>query len=426
MIPLTARLHQNMTRRAKNRKSSSDPSSSCLEEGSFAQSIGDFIENQKGRKEGANHEDEEIPPSSSLECDSDDSCSSSSSFGEDYEAEFYEDGIISQLGSFPTTPSPSDGLLPVVFEEEEEEDFLKPNHLPVLLEEDEYDQSDVEEIDCETLSLKSIQKKGMNVQEKGTSDKDEPIVHEKTISVTSSSSKIYEQTRRNFFTQDESQYQEPSATTSLVSYGQKDSEQHIVTTSLKHSSSDSSELTTDEAIHSSSSKTICSNTDATCQTLPVSISQDSIGDVSLEYSYSNTCTTQKVNEELDSRLNAILALKEVVFAQRLAIKHSTKEKQRLATHLSQRTRRNQKLHQRNQRLEKELASMKEQLRLANSKLLKYELQQEAEHCEEYSVQEQESIFELLHKINDVRKTEEKIDKREQKEHKLTEEDKELT
>ena len=87
----------------------------------------------------------------------------------------------------------------------------------------------------------------------------------------------------------------------------------------------------------------------------------------------------------------------------MTIKSSTKENKRLSSIIKSRERTNQKLHDCNSRLKKELALVKEQLQIANSRLLKYESKQEVR--DDSSVKEQESIFVLLQKVNDARKNE---------------------
>jgi hypothetical protein len=159
-------------------------------------------------------------------------------------------------------------------------------------------------------------------------------------------------------------------------------------------------------------KTVCSNTDATCQTIPISLSQDSTISANTESASVSASVTsidhthptiQNFEEELDSRLNAILALKEVVFAQRMAMKESTKDKLRLSSKLANKNKLNKQMCSRNRHLEKELALVKEQLRVATSKLLLIEEDNEEEEKEE--VVEKESIFDVLHRINEARKSE---------------------
>ncbi len=157
----------------------------------------------------------------------------------------------------------------------------------------------------------------------------------------------------------------------------------------------------------SSAKTVSSNTDATCQTAPISISLDSTSEASAEI----ITTTKSMEDELDSRLHAILALKEVVFTQRMAIKETTKDKQRLISKVAQRDRINTKLLKRNKDLERQLASLREQLDAANLKLSQ-KVQEEGqndpyvEQVDDDSTlgpRKEETIFELLHRMNERRK-----------------------
>jgi len=177
-------------------------------------------------------------------------------------------------------------------------------------------------------------------------------------------------------------------------------------------------MTTKDTIESgfyySSSKTVCSNMDATCQTAAISISQDSASELSSEIT-----TSKNLEDELDSRLNAILALKEVVFTQRMAIKESTKDKQRLFSKITQRDKINRKLLQRNKELERELTKVKKLLQAANAKLSQKQDREEeqidvqvVETDDESTVgrRKEESIFDLLHRMNEKRKKQKKKSK----------------
>lgn len=132
-------------------------------------------------------------------------------------------------------------------------------------------------------------------------------------------------------------------------------------------------VNTNEQILCPSNNTVCSNTDATSQTAQDSISDGDDGGSVENYSTSRSIGTtetsnkrlQQLEEELDNRLNAILALKEVVFTQRMALKASKRDHERISKKLVHQTNLNKDLCKRNMDLERKLAKMKEQFRLVN-------------------------------------------------------------
>ena len=384
MIPLRARIQESMTRRGRNQN---EGSSATIAEGSFAQSIA----NTTVKNKLCEDENDSNPPSIVVdECDAS-SCSSSSfseGEGDDEEDHYIIHNKRAEEGSFPTSPSSLvassiDHMpLPVVFDED---DFL-PKALSVVIEEaeDEEESDGIQEdtTDVDNAKNQIVKSSSIVNEEEAKRISSNPLVQE---------SRDQECTTRNTCTMEVEEINEDA-----------------IIHALKIVPSDSSDLTTSDTsttnVQHNSSKTVCSNTDATCQTVPISITQDSstICDLSIDLSSS------KLEDELDSRLNAILALKEVVFAQRMSIKSSNKERQRLLSRLNNRNKMNKKLNERNRKLEIELALVQEQLRVANSALLKHELKQEVSN--DYSPQEQESIFELLHKINEVRKNKKQKEK----------------
>ena len=150
--------------------------------------------------------------------------------------------------------------------------------------------------------------------------------------------------------------------------------------------------------------TICSHSDETCQTALLSLSFDSASVDSTDFkdcsSTSTTTKVEKLEEELNSRFNAIIALKEVVL-------RKNKENKRLRGKVSKKDKLNQELQKRNNDLEKQLADVKEQMRLIsfNRDTKPEHFNDEDETIDRCSTKEDnhESIFDLLHRINELRK-----------------------
>ena len=152
------------------------------------------------------------------------------------------------------------------------------------------------------------------------------------------------------------------------------------------------------------STTICSHSDETCQTALLSLSFDSASVDSTDFKDCSSTTTttkvEKLEEELNSRLNAIIALKEVVL-------RKNKENKRLRGKVSKKDKLNQELQKRNNDLEKQLADVKDQMRLIslNGDTKSEHFNDEDETVDGRSTKEDnhESIFDLLHRINELRK-----------------------
>ena len=123
-------------------------------------------------------------------------------------------------------------------------------------------------------------------------------------------------------------------------------------------------------------------------------------------------------QELDSRLNAIIALKEVVFTQRMKVKETTRDKKRLEKKMAHRDKVYRDIQRKNHELERQVAKLKEQLTAANSRLsvsqqLTYHDGDADDECSNSNStfssamvkRESESIFEFLDRINERRKKE---------------------
>ncbi len=174
-----------------------------------------------------------------------------------------------------------------------------------------------------------------------------------------------------------------------------------------------------EQILCPSNNTVCSNTDSTSQTAQDSISDGDDGGSVENYSTIGSIGTtetsnkrlQQLEEELDNRLNAILALKEVVFTQRMALKASKRDHERISKKLVHQTNLNKDLYKRNMDLERKLAKMKVQFRLVNTTKSEGATQNDENDkkakvsSRSSSIDREGTILKLLNRINEDRKCE---------------------
>jgi len=147
----------------------------------------------------------------------------------------------------------------------------------------------------------------------------------------------------------------------------------------------------------SCSTTVGSSSDGTCQTISAMA-------LSFDTASVTSDGSKHSEEELDSRLSAILAMKEVIFEQREVIRDITKDKRRLSLKLDQRKKNNRKLRKRNQHLEEELKSLTEELLNTRMELIQ---QKEDAEVVQYS-KGQESFIDVLNRINEKRKAQSKL------------------